>query len=200
MPFHVRCEKTDRVVRRLAREMGMGLTDVVRESARFMLESRVKALPLKQRLQALQTEIDGPRLSGHMPVGTSASSLYVPGVTFATILASEPCSDDLCSAIEAASRVYTSSSAAYRGAVLLMERTGIEPGHARHKVDAMITLAGIRSLPPSDRVDDQALVIARDWREAGNNSPPDHFSLMDRAYCATMRVSPVILYPPSHQN
>ena len=200
MAFHVRCEKTDRVVRRLSREMGMGLTDVVRESARFMLESRVKALPLKQRLQALQSEIDGPRLTGHLPVGTSASSLYVPGVTFATILASEPCSDDLCAAIEAAARVYTSSSAAYRGAVLLMERTGIEPGHARHKVDAMITLAGIRSLPASDRVEDQALVIARDWRAAGNNCPPDHFSLMDRAYCATMRVSPVILYPPSHQN
>ena len=165
-----------------------------------MLESRVKAMPLSRRLAALQSEIDGPRLAPHGPVGTSGSSVYVPGVTFAAILGGDPCADELCAAIEAASRAVTSGPAAYRGTVLLMEKLGIEPGHARHKVDSMITLAGIKTLPAADRVDDQALLFEHEARAAGQNSPPDYFGVVDRAYCAAMRVSPVILYPRAHQN
>lgn len=198
MAFHVRCEHTDRLVRQLAKQAGAGITDVIRDAVREKLERQVRAIPLKDRLRALQAEIDAHALEEAQPAGRAAGILYITGPVFASILASDPGADVLCDAIDAAKRLYTSASASYQGALLLMEKAGIEAGHAKHKVDAMITLSSIRVLPASERVDAQALVLAQRWRRECRNEPVDHYAIMDQAYCTTMRVAPTMLEAIRH--
>jgi len=57
MAFHVRDPETDRLVRRLAQEEGVGLTEAVKTAVREKLAARDKAAPLEERVRAIQDEL-----------------------------------------------------------------------------------------------------------------------------------------------
>ena len=54
MPFHIRDPETDALVRRLAREKGLGLTDTVKLAVREELDRMRRAIPLRERIAALR--------------------------------------------------------------------------------------------------------------------------------------------------
>jgi antitoxin VapB len=56
MPFHVRDEETDSLVRKLARREGIGLTDAVKLAVRHELASG-EGQPLREKLRAIAKEI-----------------------------------------------------------------------------------------------------------------------------------------------
>jgi len=70
MVIHVKDEKTDMLVRRLARSRGIGITDAIREAAEEALArdtagEREEDTPLRQRLQPLLSRLDRlPRPQG----------------------------------------------------------------------------------------------------------------------------------------
>jgi antitoxin VapB len=57
MPFHVRDSETDTLVRELARQRGIGLTEAVKLAVRAELERDARATPMAERIQAIQDEI-----------------------------------------------------------------------------------------------------------------------------------------------
>lgn len=57
MPFHVRDQETDKLVRALARRKGIGLTEAVKLAVRHELASAQDAPPLRERLRAIAREI-----------------------------------------------------------------------------------------------------------------------------------------------
>jgi antitoxin VapB len=57
MPFHVRDEETDRLVRALARRKGIGLTEAVKLAVRHELAGGQDQPPLRERLRAIAKEI-----------------------------------------------------------------------------------------------------------------------------------------------
>ena len=57
MPFHVRDEETDSLVRALARREGIGLTDAVKLAVRHELASGQDEPPLREKLRAIAKEI-----------------------------------------------------------------------------------------------------------------------------------------------
>lgn len=57
MAFHVRDRETDTLVRELARKRGVGLTEAVRLAVRHELERDVAAVPLYERIAALQEKV-----------------------------------------------------------------------------------------------------------------------------------------------
>lgn len=56
MPFHVRDPETDTLVRQLAQERGVGLTEAVKLAVRNELERDPKAAML-QKIRAIQDEV-----------------------------------------------------------------------------------------------------------------------------------------------
>lgn len=57
MAFHVRDSETDTLVRQLAKEEGVGLTEAVKLAVRDRLEARKAAVPLRERLKKITQEI-----------------------------------------------------------------------------------------------------------------------------------------------
>ena len=57
MPFHVRDEETDRLVRTLARREGIGLTCAVKLAVRHELANGEGQPPLREKLRAIAKEI-----------------------------------------------------------------------------------------------------------------------------------------------
>jgi antitoxin VapB len=57
MPLSIRDELTDRLVRKLARRKGLGLTEAVRLAVENELRREEEAVPLRQRLRPLQHRI-----------------------------------------------------------------------------------------------------------------------------------------------
>lgn len=57
MAIHLRDAETDTLVRQLAKEEGVGLTEAIRMAVREKLEARRKTLPLEQRVRAVQEEL-----------------------------------------------------------------------------------------------------------------------------------------------
>ena len=53
MPFHVRDDETDTLVRELARAKGIGLTEAVRLAVRNELRRAAEATPLRERLRKI---------------------------------------------------------------------------------------------------------------------------------------------------
>lgn len=51
MPFHVRDEETDKLVRKLARAKGLGLTDAVKLAVGNELRREAEITPLRDRLR-----------------------------------------------------------------------------------------------------------------------------------------------------
>jgi antitoxin VapB len=56
MAFHVRDPETDSLVRKLARQEGVGLTEAIKRAVRAKLEDK-QALPLRDRLRKIADEI-----------------------------------------------------------------------------------------------------------------------------------------------
>lgn len=57
MPLSIRDELTDRLVRKLAKRKGLGLTEAVRLAVENELRREDEAVPLRQRLRPLQHRI-----------------------------------------------------------------------------------------------------------------------------------------------
>ncbi|MFG1270568.1 type II toxin-antitoxin system VapB family antitoxin [Xanthobacter sp. DSM 14520] len=57
MAFHIRDEATDRVVRALARSLGVGLTEAVKMAVENELKRRVNEMSLRERIKPLQAQI-----------------------------------------------------------------------------------------------------------------------------------------------
>jgi len=57
MPFHVRDDETDKLVRALARRKGIGLTEAVKLAVRNELANEEDRPPLRERLRAIAREI-----------------------------------------------------------------------------------------------------------------------------------------------
>jgi len=57
MAFHIRDGETDALVRQLAREEGVGLTEAVKMAVRDRLKSREAKVPLHDRIRRIQLEI-----------------------------------------------------------------------------------------------------------------------------------------------
>lgn len=57
MPFHVRDQETDKLVRALARRKGVGLTEAVKLAVRNELAGGQDQPPLRERLRAIAEEI-----------------------------------------------------------------------------------------------------------------------------------------------
>lgn len=71
MPFHVRDEETDKLVRKLARAKGVGLTDAVKLAVRNELQREAEVTPLRGRLR----EITAP-LANYPPTGKRADKKF----------------------------------------------------------------------------------------------------------------------------
>lgn len=56
MAFHVRDPETDALVRRLAADHGVGLTEAVKLAVRGQLQREGQAIPLRDRIAALRAE------------------------------------------------------------------------------------------------------------------------------------------------
>ena len=62
MPFHVRDAETDKLVRRLARTKGVGLTDAVKLAVQNELQREAQVTPLRDRLRKITAPLaDYPR-------------------------------------------------------------------------------------------------------------------------------------------
>jgi antitoxin VapB len=57
MPLSIRDELTDRLVRKLAKRKGLGLTEAVRLAVENELRREEEAVPLRERLRPLQHRI-----------------------------------------------------------------------------------------------------------------------------------------------
>ena len=57
MPLSIRDEVTDRLVRKLAKQKGLGLTEAVRLAVENELRRDEEAIPLRRRLRPLQNRI-----------------------------------------------------------------------------------------------------------------------------------------------
>jgi antitoxin VapB len=57
MPLSIRDELTDRLVRKLAKRKGLGLTEAVRMAVENELRREDEAVPLRERLRPLQDRI-----------------------------------------------------------------------------------------------------------------------------------------------
>ncbi|MGO4124630.1 type II toxin-antitoxin system VapB family antitoxin [Inquilinus sp. YAF38] len=57
MPLSIRDELTDRLVRKLAKRKGLGLTEAVRLAVENELRREDEAVPLRERLRPLQHRI-----------------------------------------------------------------------------------------------------------------------------------------------
>jgi antitoxin VapB len=57
MAFHIRDGETDALVRQLAREEGVGLTEAVKLAVSARLKSREAAVPVRDRVRRIQEEI-----------------------------------------------------------------------------------------------------------------------------------------------
>ncbi len=57
MPFHVRDQETDALVRELARRRGVGLTEAVKQAVNAELRRDTRETPLQERLKALQDKV-----------------------------------------------------------------------------------------------------------------------------------------------
>ncbi len=57
MAFHVRDPETDALVRRLARQKGVGLTEAIKVAVREKIERDRKAKPMLERIRAIQDEV-----------------------------------------------------------------------------------------------------------------------------------------------
>ena len=57
MAFHVRDPETDRLVRELAAEEGLGLTEAVKLALQNELRRIAETLPLRERLRPLQERV-----------------------------------------------------------------------------------------------------------------------------------------------
>jgi antitoxin VapB len=62
MPFHVRDAETDRLVRKLARAKGVGLTDAVKLAVSNEIQREAQVTPLRVRLRMIVAPLaDYPR-------------------------------------------------------------------------------------------------------------------------------------------
>ena len=57
MAFHVRDPETDALVRRLAAQEGVGLTEAVRRAVAAKLDAREREEPIRERVRKIQAEI-----------------------------------------------------------------------------------------------------------------------------------------------
>jgi antitoxin VapB len=57
MPFHVRDAETDALVRELARQRGVGLTEAVKLAVRAELKRDETAIPMVERIRAVRREV-----------------------------------------------------------------------------------------------------------------------------------------------
>jgi len=57
MAFHVRDPETDALVRRLARQKGVGLTEAIKVAVREKIERDKKAKPMLERIRVIQDEV-----------------------------------------------------------------------------------------------------------------------------------------------
>ncbi len=57
MAFHIRDEETDTLVRTLAKQRGVGLTEAVKVAVREELRREKEAIPLWRRLKRLSDEV-----------------------------------------------------------------------------------------------------------------------------------------------
>lgn len=57
MAFHVRDPETDALVRKLAKEEGVGVTEAVKRAVRDKLEARRKKIPLHERIRKITEPI-----------------------------------------------------------------------------------------------------------------------------------------------
>jgi antitoxin VapB len=57
MAFHVRDPETDEMVRRLASEKGVGLTEAVKLAVRHELERNTAKKPMLERIRKIQAEV-----------------------------------------------------------------------------------------------------------------------------------------------
>lgn len=57
MAFHVRDPETDELVRRLASEKGVGLTQAVKPAVRHELERATTKKPMLERIREIQAEV-----------------------------------------------------------------------------------------------------------------------------------------------
>lgn len=57
MPFHVRDPETDALVRQLARQRRIGLTDAIKLAVRQELEREAESIPLRDRISTLRAEV-----------------------------------------------------------------------------------------------------------------------------------------------
>ena len=71
MAFHIRDPETDALVRRLAQEKGLGLTDTVKLAVREELDRVRRAIPLRERIAALRA--DAP---ARPPTGLGADKAF----------------------------------------------------------------------------------------------------------------------------
>jgi antitoxin VapB len=67
MAFHVKDEKTDRAVRRLAKLKGTSLTQTIREAVEREYERERQAVPLVERLRPIQDRFAGMARAGGEP-------------------------------------------------------------------------------------------------------------------------------------
>jgi antitoxin VapB len=57
MPFHIRDKETNALVRKLAQNKGLGLTDAVKVAVRNELQRESATIPLRDRLRAIADPI-----------------------------------------------------------------------------------------------------------------------------------------------
>lgn len=69
--FHVRDTETDRLVRKLARSKGVGLTDAVKLAVRNELQREAEVTPLRERLR----KVAAP-LADYRPTGKRADKKF----------------------------------------------------------------------------------------------------------------------------
>lgn len=67
MAFHIKDEKTDRAVRRLARIKGKTLTSAVREAVEHEYERERARIPLIERLKPIQDQFASLSRPGGLP-------------------------------------------------------------------------------------------------------------------------------------
>jgi antitoxin VapB len=71
MAFHIRDEETDTLVRTLAKQKGVGLTEAVKLAVQGELKREKEAIPLWERLQPIQD-----RVLAHPPTGLEADKAF----------------------------------------------------------------------------------------------------------------------------
>jgi antitoxin VapB len=71
MAFHIRDQETDTLVRALAKQKGVGLTEAVKLAVREQLKRDNAAIPLWERLKPIQD-----RVLAHPPTGLEADKAF----------------------------------------------------------------------------------------------------------------------------